>query len=113
MYKINVSDSGDILGFYNTKFPKDIPEGCIEVDSETYKHVRNIKANKYIDGEFVRVEEVLTPEQIFENNIIRRKSAYKEESDPLMAEWLFDDDPEKELIWRMKVVEIKERYPIE
>lgn len=41
-----------------------------------------------------------------------RSSAYKLESDPLYIEWQFDQTEEGEQLWRDKVLEIKERYPI-
>ena len=41
-----------------------------------------------------------------------RQLAYKAESDPLYMEWKFDQTSESELIWRAKVVEIKQRYPL-
>lgn len=41
-----------------------------------------------------------------------RKEAYISESDPLFMEWKYDGTTEAEKIWRDKVAEIKERYPI-
>ncbi|MEL4399026.1 hypothetical protein AAEJ42_01940 [Shewanella algae] len=42
----------------------------------------------------------------------KRKKAYREESDPLFLEWQYDGTPEAEKIWRDKVAEIKDRYPL-
>lgn len=42
-----------------------------------------------------------------------RESAYRLESDPLFMEWKYDGDPKKEDAWRSKVLEIKQRYPID
>ena len=44
--------------------------------------------------------------------IERRKTAYKEEADPLYLEWQYDGTAEKEQAWRDKVAEIKARYPL-
>lgn len=41
-----------------------------------------------------------------------RKQAYILEADPLYLEWQYDKTPEKELLWRDKVAEIKVRYPL-
>lgn len=41
-----------------------------------------------------------------------RKSAYREESDPLYMEWQFDGTEASERSWREKVAEIKERFPL-
>lgn len=42
----------------------------------------------------------------------QRKEAYRVESDPLYIEWQYDKSEEKEQVWRGKVAEIKERYPL-
>lgn len=47
-----------------------------------------------------------------DGQIEKRKRAYVIESDPLLAEWMFDQTPEAERIWRDKVEEIKSRYPL-
>lgn len=44
--------------------------------------------------------------------IEKRKRAYVIESDPLLAEWMFDKTPAAEQAWRDKVAEIKARYPV-
>jgi hypothetical protein len=44
--------------------------------------------------------------------LIKRKTAYKTESDPLYMEWQFDQTTESEQAWRDKVEEIKLRYPL-
>lgn len=44
--------------------------------------------------------------------IVMRRAAYREESDPLFIEASFDMDDEKFEVWRQKVREIKERYPL-
>ena len=41
-----------------------------------------------------------------------RLQAYRAESDPLFLEWQFDKSATAEQIWRDKVTEIKERYPL-
>ena len=41
-----------------------------------------------------------------------RVEAYKSESDPLYIEWQYDQREEGETVWRSKVLEIKERYPL-
>lgn len=47
------------------------------------------------------------------SNIVEsRKKAYKQEADPLFLEWQYDQNPEKEKVWRDKVAEIKARYPL-
>lgn len=48
----------------------------------------------------------------YDGQLEKRKRAYQIESDPLLAEWMFDQTPEAEQIWRDKVAEIKARYPI-
>lgn len=48
----------------------------------------------------------------FSNTSALREAAYKEESDPIFMEWMYDGDPHKEIMWRKKVAEIKARYPI-
>lgn len=45
-------------------------------------------------------------------NVAKRKAAYRQESDPLYMEWQYDQTPESEQVWRDKVAEIKQRYPI-
>ncbi|MEH8253407.1 hypothetical protein [Aeromonas veronii] len=47
-----------------------------------------------------------------EGQLEKRKRAYQLESDPLLAEWQFDQTAEAEQIWRDKVAEIKARYPL-
>ena len=53
-------------------------------------------------------------QKIFElsQNLEKRQTAYKAESDPLYMEWQFDQTPESEQAWRDKVEEIKLRYPL-
>lgn len=41
-----------------------------------------------------------------------RVEAYKSESDPLYIEWQYDQSEVGEILWRKKVAEIKERYPL-
>jgi hypothetical protein len=41
-----------------------------------------------------------------------RVAAYKAESDPLYIEWQYDQSDQGEALWRSKVLEIKERYPL-
>jgi hypothetical protein len=53
----------------------------------------------------------LTIEQLLQNCINQRQSAYKNESDPLYLEAIFDNDDNKMQSWKDKVQEIKERYP--
>ncbi len=48
----------------------------------------------------------------YEGQLEKRKRAYQLESDPLLAEWQFDQTAEAEQIWRDKVAEIKARYPL-
>lgn len=48
----------------------------------------------------------------YEGQLEKRKRAYQLESDPLLAEWMLDQTPEAERIWRDKVEEIKSRYPL-
>jgi len=43
---------------------------------------------------------------------VLRQSAYAAESDSLFLEWQFDKSAKAEQIWRDKVTEIKERYPL-
>lgn len=47
-----------------------------------------------------------------EGQLEKRKRAYQLESDPLLAEWQYDQTQEAEQIWRDKVEEIKARYPL-
>lgn len=47
-----------------------------------------------------------------DGQIEKRKRAYVIESDPLLAEWMFDQTPAAEQAWRDKVAEIKARYPV-
>lgn len=42
-----------------------------------------------------------------------RQAAYRAESDPLFMEAKYDDDPVKMQNWKSKVMEIKERYPLQ
>ncbi|WP_105168554.1 hypothetical protein [Pseudoalteromonas sp. T1lg23B] len=42
---------------------------------------------------------------------LKRKAAYKDESDPLYMEYLFDESEQKLQLWKDKVAEIKQRYP--
>jgi hypothetical protein len=61
-----------------------------------------------------QIESVLRQKQFeLSQNKDKRKAAYAAESDPLYMEWQFDKAPESEQIWRDKVLEIKERYPLE
>lgn len=41
-----------------------------------------------------------------------RRVAYRDESDPLYMEWKFDGTAASERVWREKVEEIKERFPL-
>ncbi|MBD1582500.1 hypothetical protein [Pseudoalteromonas sp. S16_S37] len=42
---------------------------------------------------------------------LKRKAAYKDESDPIYMEYLFDESELKLQQWKDKVAEIKQRYP--
>ena len=42
-----------------------------------------------------------------------RKAAYIAESDPLLAEWKYDETDETHAYWMDKVREIKLRYPLQ
>jgi hypothetical protein len=53
-----------------------------------------------------------TKDQQAHHIIEQRKTAYKNESDPLYMEWQFDQTPESENAWRAKVREIKASYPL-
>ncbi len=44
--------------------------------------------------------------------LANRAAAYKSESDPLYIEWQYDQGEDGEELWRAKVQEIKERYPL-
>lgn len=60
-----------------------------------------------------QIESVLQQKSFEEaQNVIKRKEAYRIESDPLFMEWQYDNSPEAEHIWRNKVAEIKVRYPL-
>ncbi|KAF7770047.1 hypothetical protein PCIT_a2996 [Pseudoalteromonas citrea] len=50
----------------------------------------------------------------YQNNQVKlqRKAAYKEESDPLYMEFLFDESVLKKQQWKDKVTEIKQRFPL-
>lgn len=52
-------------------------------------------------------------ELIQDKNLAGRRAAYVSESDPLYTEYQYDQTPEKEKIWRDKVLEIKTRFPLE
>lgn len=56
--------------------------------------------------------ELADPYPIPDNRALR-EVAYRAESDPLFMEWKYDGTPEAEKVWRDKVAEIKERYPID
>jgi len=43
---------------------------------------------------------------------LKRQDAYKNESDPLFMAAQFDGTPESLNVWKNKVTEIKERYPL-
>ena len=43
----------------------------------------------------------------------QRKAAYIVESDPLLAEWKYDETDETHAYWMDKVREIKLRYPLQ
>jgi len=45
--------------------------------------------------------------------IAMRQAAYRLESDPIFMEARYDDDPAKMQEWKNKVMEIKERYPLQ
>ena len=59
-----------------------------------------------------QVDSVLQQKHFEEaQNIVKRKEAYRLESDPLFMEWQFDQSSEKRQEWLDKVSEIKARYP--
>ncbi|WP_417536836.1 hypothetical protein [Methylophaga sp.] len=57
-------------------------------------------------------EPELTFEELMSSALANRAAAYKAESDPLYIEWQYDQSEEGEALWRAKVLEIKERYPL-
>lgn len=60
-----------------------------------------------------QVDSVLQQKDFEEaQNLVKRKEAYRLESDPLFMEWQYDNTPESEQAWRDKVAEIKTRYPL-
>ncbi|MEY0971294.1 hypothetical protein ACFDTO_34045 [Microbacteriaceae bacterium 4G12] len=60
-----------------------------------------------------QVDSVLQQKDFEEaQNLVKRKEAYRLESDPLFMEWQYDNTPESEQVWRDKVAEIKARYPL-
>jgi hypothetical protein len=59
-----------------------------------------------------QVDSVLQQKDFEEaQNLVKRKEAYRIESDPLFMEWQFDQSSEKRQEWLDKVSEIKARYP--
>ena len=62
------------------------------------------------DGVFVRV--AVPFDDLMSAALANRAAAYKAESDPLYIEWQYDQSEEGEVLWRAKVLEIKERYPL-
>lgn len=53
-----------------------------------------------------------TFDELMSTALTNRAVAYKAESDPLYIEWQYDQSEEGEALWRAKVLEIKERYPL-
>jgi len=59
-----------------------------------------------------QVDSVLQQKDFEEaQNLVKRKEAYRLESDPIFMEWQFDQSSEKRQEWLDKVSEIKARYP--
>lgn len=60
-----------------------------------------------------QIDSVLNQQQFELNqNVEKRKAAYKAESDPLFMEAQHDGTPESLHKWQDKVAEIKARYPL-
>lgn len=59
------------------------------------------------------IDSVLNQQQFeLRQNVEKRETAYKRESDPLYMEAQFDGTSESLKVWRDKVTEIKARYPL-
>jgi len=69
----------------------------------------------------IQLKEIGIPDDVIDNEKrsqelvavnTARKVAYSQEADGLYMEWQFDKTIESETVWREKVEEIKQRYPM-
>jgi hypothetical protein len=83
-------------------------------DEDGTKHTITEVGEEIPEGSLL--EELPEPEPTFDELMsaatANRAAAYKAESDPLYIEWQYDQSEEGEALWRAKVLEIKERYPL-
>ena len=95
-----------------------IPHNVVQVEVDK---VPDIDLYLYHEGQFVlksNAEQIRLERQnegqntALKHTLTLRRKAYHTQSDPLYMEWQFDQTPEKERLWRDKVTEIKQRYPL-
>jgi hypothetical protein len=84
------------------------------LDPETQLPVIEGRVVGYGIHKGIEAETVFEAIEQHKNNQIKRqrKLAYKEESDPLYMEYLFDESALKKQQWKDKVTEIKQRFPL-
>lgn len=111
-YYVACNDAKEITGYYNDDVHEEIPDNTFEITEKQWLSALELNANRYIEGEFSYYETELSEDEVSENNLVFRKTTYETESDHLYLEWQFDQTSESEQIWRDKVKEIKERFPL-
>lgn len=97
-------------GFFIEGINSSMPEDVVEISQERYEELfsdpaKEIKNRGGLPAAYSRPKAEFDP-------VAARSSAYRLESDPLFIEWQYDQTPESEKVWRDKVAEIKDRYPL-
>ena len=105
-------ETRQIIAFYDDELHTAIPEPCAEISDAQWLDAINTNANTFENEQLIYVESTLSVSEQNERALNARKSAQRNESDPLFMEWKYDLTAESEQIWRDKVNEIKLRYPL-
>lgn len=111
MSKFYFDAEGNLYQCSSISIPENVKSVILDndVDIDTYKYINDALVLKENYKEILKKRSSLSSKQ---DVYYLRQHAYQMESDPLFMEWQYDKSEEKENIWRSKVAEIKERYPL-